>query len=85
MAKSRDQVKAARKQRVNKYKTENKSLKQCKNWYPTTTNKKFSRACKAPKAAKLRSDITPGTVLILLAGRFRGRRVVFLKQTSFEW
>ena len=50
-------------------------------WYPAEDAPRRHQAKKAaPKITKLRSTITPGTVLILLAGRFEGKRVVFLKQ-----
>mmetsp|Transcript_4166 Transcript_4166/g.14073 ORF Transcript_4166/g.14073 Transcript_4166/m.14073 type:complete len:179 (-) Transcript_4166:87-623(-) len=33
-----------------------------------------------PKTCKVKKGLVPGSILILLAGRFRGRRAVFLKQ-----
>ena len=60
---------------------ENKGLRLKKNWYPVSDLKgHFVRKCKAPKKTHISAELVPGQVVILLSGRFRGRRVVFLKK-----
>jgi large subunit ribosomal protein L6e len=48
-------------------------------WYSAEDAPKPKVSRKTHKIGKVRDSITPGTILILLAGRYRGKRVVFLK------
>jgi large subunit ribosomal protein L6e len=48
-------------------------------WYPAQPAPTLKKARKSVRPQKLRASLVPGTVLIILAGRFRGKRVVFLK------
>ncbi|KAK4560397.1 60S ribosomal protein L6 [Recurvomyces mirabilis] len=48
-------------------------------YYPADDNAQPKKARKTLRPYKPRSTLQPGAVLILLAGRFRGKRVVLLK------
>jgi len=49
-------------------------------YYPADDVKKPLKRRFVNRKAKLHSNIKPGSVLIVLAGRFMGKRVIFLKQ-----
>ncbi|KAB1216641.1 60S ribosomal protein L6-1 [Morella rubra] len=49
-------------------------------YYPSEDIKKPLLNKRKPQPTKLRSSITSGTVLLLLVGRFKGKRVGFQKQ-----
>ncbi|KAF2143605.1 uncharacterized protein K452DRAFT_224801 [Aplosporella prunicola CBS 121167] len=48
-------------------------------YYPAEDEKAARKVRKGIRPAKVRASLQPGTVLILLAGRFRGKRVILLK------
>ncbi|KAF2205541.1 hypothetical protein GQ43DRAFT_362167 [Delitschia confertaspora ATCC 74209] len=51
-------------------------------YYPAEDDLQMKKARKTAHPTKYRESLQPGTVLILLAGRFRGKRVVLLRHLS---
>ena len=56
------------------------AAKRAPGFYPADDVRGKFRNNKKAKPTKLRASLTPGTVVIILAGRFRGKRAVFIKQ-----
>jgi len=58
------------------------AVNKASKWYPAEDDAQPKKVRKSIRPATLRSSLKPGAVLIILAGRFRGKRVVYLKPLS---
>ena len=70
---------------LSKAQTAPKKASKTPSFYPGEDVKfPLKRAEQASRSnpTKLRASVTPGTVLVLLAGHFKGKRVIFLKQLA---
>jgi hypothetical protein len=75
-------ARAASKKSAIKYKGVEATVGASGKYYPAEDVVLTKGPTPVRNAPKLRSSIKAGTVLILVAGRFRGKRVVCLKQLS---
>jgi large subunit ribosomal protein L6e len=74
-------IEQALKGTLSKGKTAPKKASKTPSFYPADDAKfPLKRAAVVKNQTKLRASITPGTILILLAGHFKGKRVIFLRQ-----
>ncbi|CCX10829.1 ribosomal protein L6e-domain-containing protein [Pyronema domesticum] len=58
------------------------ALNKAAKWYPSEEDAAPKKVRKTIRPTTLRPTLQPGAVLIILAGRFRGKRVVYLKALS---